>query len=110
MWVSSVFLVFFLAYSGLVSRIIRESRALDLKEAAEEELLQSRCEGLQRAQSELDESLSRLETCRKRRRQLVSRGIEMTRRGLDSLEELERAEEVAAAEDVNSLVHSNIID
>ena len=34
----------------------------------------------------------------------------MTRRGLDSLEELERAEEVAAAEDVNSLVHSNIID
>lgn len=29
----------------------------------------------------------------------------MTRRGLDSLEELERAEEAAVAEDVNGLVH-----
>ncbi|KAG7402992.1 hypothetical protein Forpe1208_v000003 [Fusarium oxysporum f. sp. rapae] len=99
-----------------LTRIITEAKRLDQREAEAEELLSRRREALRQAQRELDESLSELESCRKRKRDLTKKGAEMTRRGLDSLEALERAEqaevpqEQLVIEDVNSLVHSDILD
>ncbi|KAF4982161.1 hypothetical protein FDECE_17563 [Fusarium decemcellulare] len=99
-----------------VTRIIEEAKRLEKAEEAAEELLSSRREALRLAQRELDESLSQLESCRKRKKELVSRGVEMTRRGLDSLDELEEVEraeslqEQLVVEDVNSLVHSDVLD
>jgi peptidoglycan hydrolase CwlO-like protein len=99
-----------------VTRIINETKRLEEREAAVEELLSVRREALRVAQRELDESLSQLESCRKRKKVLMSRGVEMTRRGLDSLDELEEAEradsaaEQLAVEDIHSLVHSDVLD
>ncbi|KAF4337784.1 hypothetical protein FBEOM_8335 [Fusarium beomiforme] len=98
------------------TRIINEAKRLDQREAEAEELLSRRREALRQAQRELDESLSELESCRKRKRDLTKKGAEMTRRGLESLEELERAEQAdvpserVIIEDVNSLVHSDVLD
>ncbi|RFN44857.1 hypothetical protein FIE12Z_10903 [Fusarium flagelliforme] len=99
-----------------LTHIINKAKRLEEREAAAEELLSSRREALRVAQRELDESLSQLETCRKRKKELVSRGVEMTRRGLDSLDELEEAEKAESSkeqlvvEDINSLVHSDVLD
>ena len=106
-----LFLLFLLAYFFLVSRIIKESQEIDRKEAAKEELFLNRYKNLKRAQRKLNKSLSRLKTYYKRRRLLVLWGIKMTYRGLDSLEELEHAEEEAIIiEDINSLIYFNIIN
>ena len=95
-----------------MSRIIDEAKRLDDQEAAVEALLNSRRENLKRAQRELDESLSQLESCRRRKRLLVSRGVELTKKGVNTLEELERIDqqESLLTEDVHTMIHTDLLD
>lgn len=103
-----------------VSRIISEAKRIDAEELAAEELLQSRRESLAQAQrellarqQELEESLARLSRLRTQRRSLISKGTEMTRRNLESMDDLDAPEvsvESEAVLDVQSLVHSDLID
>ena len=100
----------------VVTCIINEAKRLEEREVAAEELLSSRWEALCVAQRELDESLSQLESCCKRKKELVLCGVEMTCCGLDLLDELEEAEraesskEQLVVEDINALVYSDILD
>lgn len=103
-----------------VSRIISEAKRIDAEELAAEELLQSRRESLAQAQrellarqQELEESLARLSRLRTQRRSLISKGTELTRRNLESMDDLDEPEasvESEAVVDVQSLVHSDLID
>jgi hypothetical protein len=96
----------------VVTRVISEAQRLGRKESElEEEFLKKRA-ALRAAQAEFDQSLDLLERARRQRQSLVTRGREMTRRGLESLEELESSERVEreATIDVQSLVHADVID
>ena len=88
--------------SWVVQRIVFESKRLDQAEEEAEEDLERREAELLAAQDKVRESLSRLRRLRKQKRLVVTKGHDMIRRGLDSLDELERveAEESAAVEAV----------
>lgn len=96
----------------VVGRIISESKRLDKEEESAEELLASRRAALRQAQADLDESLNRLERLRKQKRQLISKGNEMARLGLQSLDELEEEErrESDAVIEAQSLGAIDLID
>ncbi|KID82168.1 hypothetical protein MGU_10519 [Metarhizium guizhouense ARSEF 977] len=98
--------------SVLVGRIISESKRLNREEESAEELLASRREALRQAQADLDESLNRLERLRKQKRQLLSKGNEMTRLGLQSLDELDEEErrESEAVIDAQSFGATDVLD
>ncbi|KAG8417829.1 hypothetical protein J3458_005288 [Metarhizium acridum] len=95
-----------------LGRIISESKRLNREEESAEELLASRREALRQAQADLDESLNRLERLRKQKRQLLSKGNEMTRLGLQSLDELDEEErrESEAVIDAQSLGAIDVLD
>lgn len=106
------FLRVFLMSVFVVGRIISESKRLNKEEESAEELLASRRAALRQAQADLDESLNRLERLRKQKRQLISKGNEMARLGLQSLDELEAEErkESDAVIEVQSLGGVDLID
>jgi hypothetical protein len=88
---------------------------LDEAEQDAERQLRAERENLAEAQQKLDESLSRLDRLRRQRRSLVTRGSELTRRGLASLDEMEAEDEAtvatqAAAFDAQSLGAVGVID
>ncbi|KAK2589469.1 hypothetical protein QQS21_012854, partial [Conoideocrella luteorostrata] len=93
-------------------RIITESKRLNREEESAEELLASRRAALRQAQLDLDESLNRLERLRRQKRQLLSKGNEMARLGLQSLDELEEEErrESEAVIDAQSSGALDVID
>lgn len=62
---------------------------MNREEESAEDSLSSRREALRRAQADLDEALNRLERLRRQKRQLLTKGNEMARLGLQSLDELE---------------------
>lgn len=85
---------------SLVSRILAESKRLEREEQDAETAYRAERTALKAAQDRLDASLARLDRLRRQKRLLVSRGSDMTRRGLaslDEMEELEREETSAAA-------------
>lgn len=89
----------------VVGRIISESKRLDQEEErAEEQML--------KAQAELNEALARLARLRRQKRQLVTKGQQMTRLGLQSLDELEEEErrESEAVIDAQSLGAIDVLD
>ncbi|KAH8648094.1 hypothetical protein BGZ61DRAFT_469820 [Ilyonectria robusta] len=95
-----------------LTRVISKAKRLGDKESElEEEFLKKRA-ALRAAQAEFDQSLDLLERARRQRQSLVTRGREMTRRGLESLEELEASEqaELEATIDLRSLVYADVID
>ena len=75
-----------------VSRIVAESKRLDQEEQDAEESFRAEREALRQAQLRLDESLARLDRIRTQKRSLLTRGTEMVRRGLASLDEVEEAD------------------
>jgi predicted transcriptional regulator len=75
-----------------VSRIVSESQRLEREELDAEESFRAEREALLQAQRRLDESLARLDRIRRQKRSLLTRGTEMVRRGLASLDEVEEAE------------------
>ncbi|AEO54338.1 hypothetical protein MYCTH_77342 [Thermothelomyces thermophilus ATCC 42464] len=76
-----------------LSRIVDESKRLDRLEQDAKEALRADHDSLAKAQRRLDESLARLDRIRRQKRSLLSRGSEMVRRGLASLDELEEVEQ-----------------
>lgn len=101
----SCVLLFFANECLLVGRIISESKRLDQEEErAEEQML--------KAQAELNEALARLARLRRQKRQLVTKGQQMTRLGLQSLDELEEEErrESEAVIDAQSLGAIDVLD
>ncbi|KJK83615.1 hypothetical protein H634G_00847 [Metarhizium anisopliae BRIP 53293] len=90
---------------GEFGRIISESKRLDQEEErAEEQML--------KAQAELNEALARLARLRRQKRQLVTKGQQMTRLGLQSLDALEEEErrESEAVIDAQSLGAIDVLD
>ena len=79
-----------------------ESKRLDSEEQDAEEAFRVERLALAEAQKRLDESLARLDRIRRQKRTLLSRGSDMIRRGLSSLDEMEDVEqrESAAVVDV----------
>lgn len=97
---------------SVVTRVIAEAKRLGAKESELEEGFLKKRAALRAAQDEFDEALDLLERARRQRQSLVTRGREMTRRGLESLEELEASEQTEreAVIDIQSLVHADVID
>lgn len=104
---------------SVVTRVLSEARRLDAEELAAEELLQARHAAFAEAQKsfvlrqqELEESLARLSRVRKQRRSLISKGNEMVRLNQEALEGLDEvvAETSETISDVQSLVHTDLID
>lgn len=103
----------------LVSRIVAEAKRIDAEEEVAENdfrerrrLMAEKQELLRRAQQDLDESLARLDRLRKQKRQIFSKGREMTvraARDLDELEELDRRDSEVATS-VQSLGGFGVID
>ena len=95
-----------------MSRIISESKRIDREEESAEELLSARRSALRQAQADLEEALNRLVRLRRQKRQLVTRGNEMARLGLQSLDELEEVErqESEAVIDVQAMGGFGVID
>jgi hypothetical protein len=77
---------------ALVSRIVNESKRLDREEQDAEEAFRLERSALLEAQKRLDESLARLDRIRRQKRLLLSKGGDMVRRGLASLDEMEETE------------------
>jgi len=75
-----------------VSRIVAESKRLDSEEQDAEEAFRAERLALAEAQRRLDESLARLDRIRRQKRTLLSKGGDMVRRGLASLDEVEEME------------------
>ncbi|KAK3896392.1 hypothetical protein C8A05DRAFT_48491 [Staphylotrichum tortipilum] len=82
-----------------LDRIVAESRRLDSEEQDAEEALRAERLALAEAQKasaeaqrRLDESWARLDRLRRQKRMLLSRGGDMVRRGLESLDEMEEAD------------------
>jgi hypothetical protein len=82
----------------LVERINSELRRLASEEEAAEELLLERQRQFEESQRKISEALARLSRLRKMQRSLKSKGVEMLRRELSSLEELEEEERKEAEE------------
>lgn len=76
-----------------MTRIVAESKRLDQAEVEAEELFRERRAALLKAQQDLDEALGRLDRLRRQKRLVVTRGADMVRRGLESLDDLEAAEQ-----------------
>jgi len=76
----------------LVSRIVAESKRLNSKEQDTEEAFRAKRLALAEAQRRLDESLARLDHIRRQKRTLLSKGSDIVRRGLASLDEVEEIE------------------
>ncbi|KAK8024209.1 hypothetical protein PG993_003996 [Apiospora rasikravindrae] len=95
-----------------VSRVVDESRRLRSEEQEASDSLRRASEALEKAHREAQEAFARLERIRKQRESLVTRGVEMARRGLRSLDELEAAERVEseAAVDAQSLGAFGVVD
>lgn len=82
-----------------------EKRRLELEEEkAEEELIA--------LQQQMNERLSRLMRLRRQKKQIHERGVEMVRRGLNSLDELEESDrrEAEAVVDAQSFGAVDVID
>ena len=76
-----------------VTRIVEESNRLDREERDAEEAFRVERTALLEAQKRLDESLARLDRVRSQKRLLFSKGSDMVRRGLASLDEVEAVEQ-----------------
>jgi ABC-type transporter Mla subunit MlaD len=94
-----------------VTRIIDESRRLDREEQDAEEAFRSERSSLLEVQARLvesqrrlDESLARLDRIRRQKRQLLSKGGDMVRRGLASLDEMEEVER----QESNAVVEASV--
>ncbi|KAK1973406.1 hypothetical protein LZ30DRAFT_743667 [Colletotrichum cereale] len=95
-----------------LSKTILNSKGLETKEEAADELLSAHHDTLHRTQADLDDSLARLKRLRWQKHHLVTNVSEMNRLGLQSLDEFEaatRAESEAVIE-VQSCGGVNMVD
>lgn len=76
-----------------MTRIVDESNRLDREERDAEEAFRVERTALLEAQKRMDESLARLDRIRSQKRLLFSKGGDMVRRGLASLDEVEAIEQ-----------------
>ncbi|KAL2196648.1 hypothetical protein P885DRAFT_37161 [Corynascus similis CBS 632.67] len=88
-----------------LSRIVDESKRLDREEQDAKESFRLERAALLEAQQCMDESLARLDRIRRQKRLLLTKGRDMVRRGLASLDEVEEAERQESAASVEAQVN-----
>jgi cell division protein FtsL len=104
--------IFVCAFADMTSarKIVDEKRRLEREEeAAEDELINLQAEST-RIHNEMNAQFAKITRLRRQRRQVEVRGMDMIQRGLNSMDELERAEQSEQAALENAMADGTFQD